>query len=254
MESVRQATENDLNTIKKLWKEAFSDTDSFIKWNFENNYAEENTFVLEVNNEIASVVQIIPHTLVDGGEELSVAYIWGMLTAKKHQKKGYARKIFEYLFPELYKRGYDLSILTSAVGNMYEKFGYVKVCEAKRYKEPTAYSTASLDNIEELIGFLDRAYSIAVSGKKVYMKRDKAYWKRIIGDIAEASFGEIAVSDKGYALLYPDGDKYVAGEIIGDFGFMEIMDSMPVMVKIINDKKVSPEIFKEKDLYIKFPL
>ncbi len=253
MEKVRLATKRDLDTIKKLWKEAFSDTDSFIEWNFKNNYSEENTFVLEYDKDIVSVVQIIPHTLVANKKELSVAYIWGMLTAKKHQGKGFARKIFEFLLPELSKRGYDLSILTSAVGNMYEKFGYTKVCDAKRYKEPSSYNTVSLENKKELIDFLDKAYNDAVSGKKIYMKRDKAYWERILGDIADASKGEIAVSDNGYALLYPEECGYVTGEATGDFCNLEVVDSMPVMVRIINEK-VSEEILNEKDVYIKFPL
>ncbi len=253
MERVRLATKSDLDAIKKLWKEAFSDTDSFIEWNFKNNYSEENTFVLEYDKDIVSVVQIIPHTLVMNKKELSVAYIWGLLTKKEHQGKGFVRKMLEYLFVELYKRGYDISILTSAVGNMYEKFGYTKLCDAKRYKEPSIYKTAYLDNKKELISFLDKVYSEYVSYKKLYMKRDKAYWKRILGDITDGSKGEIAVSENGYALLYPEKDGYITGEVMGDFDDLEVIDSMPVMAKAIN-KELPKEIFNEDNVYIKFPL
>ncbi len=239
----RTATNSDLSEIKKLWKEAFLDTDSFIEWNFKYNYQEDNTFIQEYDGEIASVVQIIPHTLIAVKERLSAAYIWGMLTKKKHQGKGFARKSFNYVLPEIYSRGYDISILTSAVGDMYEKFGYTTVCNSESYKEPEEYDVDFLDDINDSIEHLDEIYKRYVSDKKLYMERPYEYWKRIVGDIDEGSKGHMAVVNKGYALLYPHNDGYTAGELIGEEK-AQVINSMPVMVRVINAKGLAKKLAK----------
>lgn len=235
----RKARDKDLSQIKSLWKEAFGDTESFIDWNFMHNYDRENTFLQEIDGEIASVVQIIPHTLVADKEKLSVAYIWGMLTNKKQRGKGFARKSFEYILPEMYDRGYDISILTAAVNGMYEKFGYTTVCNAETYEEPAEYDEIALDNKDAVINSLSERYNAFVSHKKIYMERTYEYWKRVMGDICVGSKGKIGLTDKGYSLLYPDGDRFTSGELIETEG--KRISSMPVMIRVVN-----AEVFAKK--------
>ena len=60
---IRQATQSDIPTLKKLWQVCFGDELSYIDSFFNNMFIADNTVVTQVNDNVAGVVYLLKRTL-----------------------------------------------------------------------------------------------------------------------------------------------------------------------------------------------
>lgn len=242
---VRFARERDFDFVKQSWTVCFDDPPEFVDWNFNFNYAPENTVLAEDNGSPASVMQLMPYTLVLNGAEIHARYVSGVATMPEYRGRGLARKLFNFGLPAMYNMGCGISILVPAVSGMYEKFGYCTVAERTSY---TAGNLGSGKRITEwgsdIISILDTLYLSEMSAKSAYIKRSRLDWKHILTDLLSLSHGCIILNESnrkpcGYALAYPKDGGFEICEICGKTDIqISACRIPPVMARIVNVQNV----------------
>jgi GNAT superfamily N-acetyltransferase len=118
--------------IIDLWKDAFGDSDKFMRLYFDRVYRDENALVIEKEGKILSSLQMLPYTMTFYGEEISVAYISGACTAPSEQGKGLMKRLLQDAFYEMQQRNIALTALIPAekwLFNYYRSQGYTEVFE-----------------------------------------------------------------------------------------------------------------------------
>lgn len=122
--------------LRKLWKEAFGDTDAFLDRFFETGFAFDRCRCIAADGQLAAALYWLD-CCCDGAP---MAYIYAVATAKAHRGKGLCRALMEDTHSHLKRLGYAGCILVpgeTSLFHMYEKMGYAcfggmdtVVCEA----------------------------------------------------------------------------------------------------------------------------
>ncbi|MDR2920490.1 MAG: GNAT family N-acetyltransferase [Tannerella sp.] len=113
-----------------LWKESFGDSDEFIELFFNRVYKEENTLTIRKNNQIISVLQIVPYEMTFWGAKVTAGYICGVCTLPSERGKGWMKQLMQEAIDEMQRRKYILTVLIPAsewLFNYYHKFGYTTI-------------------------------------------------------------------------------------------------------------------------------
>ena len=76
-----------------------------------------------------------------------------------------------------------------------------------------------------------------MSSVAVYVARTYDYWQKTVYAFKNIAAGQIALTENGYALLYLEGEGWVASEAFG-IKTAEITNSYPLMARIINVRSV----------------
>ncbi len=109
--------------LRRLWKEAFGDTDAFLDSFFETAYSPDRCRYIMIDGCVAAALYWLDCRC--DGEKL--AYIYAVATAKMHRGKGLCRTLMEDTHTHLKAAGYAGSILVpgeKGLFAMYEKMGY----------------------------------------------------------------------------------------------------------------------------------
>ncbi|GHT43717.1 acetyltransferase [Bacteroidia bacterium] len=127
--------------IRKLWRTAFGDSESFIRLYFKWVYKDENALVIEHKGKVVSSLQLIPYTMNYFGEEIPLAYISGACTHEKERGKGWMSQLMLEAFEEMKRRGIALAALIPAnkpLFGYYSKHGFTEAFEYSRtlYTQP----------------------------------------------------------------------------------------------------------------------
>lgn len=109
--------------LRRLWKEAFGDTDDFLDIFFHRAFSYDRCRCVSIDGEVVSALYWFDCTW----QEKKLAYIYAVATAKSHKGKGLCRALMESSHRQLQKDGYDGAILcpqNEGLFAMYGKFGY----------------------------------------------------------------------------------------------------------------------------------
>ena len=132
---IRYGKDTDKETLMQLWKICFpQDTERFIRFYFDNVYANDETLVYVENDLPVTSLQIIPYQIETSDNFLRGGYISGVMTHPGHRKKGYMDKLLRASFDEMIKKGYDYAFLIpqeKGLIEMYAKYGF-RLCEPNR--------------------------------------------------------------------------------------------------------------------------
>lgn len=116
--------------VRKLWKENFNDSETFIQFYFTHKYSDENSLVYEENGEALSAFLMLPYPMTWQGIQLTSSYISGACTIKKARNRGLMTLLLTEAFREMNQRGIALSTLIPAedwLFGYYGNLGYVSV-------------------------------------------------------------------------------------------------------------------------------
>jgi len=109
--------------LRRLWKEAFGDTDEFLDIFFHRAFSYDRCRCVSIDGEVVSALYWFDCTW----QNKKLAYIYAVATAKSHKGKGLCRALMESSHRQLQKDGYDGAILcpqNEGLFAMYGKFGY----------------------------------------------------------------------------------------------------------------------------------
>ena len=113
----------DIPTLKKLWLEAFGDSDEFFMEFIKKGYHQKRCRIAEDNGKVVSVLYFFDCLC----EDKKIAYIYGVTTDKKERGKGYSKALFSDTHKYLEENGYSGAILVPSedpLFTFYENLGY----------------------------------------------------------------------------------------------------------------------------------
>lgn len=113
------------NKIINLWNICFNENLRFTNWFFNNIYKSKQTLVYKQNNEIISMIQMIPIKIYG----YNITYIYGACTLPKYQNQGLMKQLLLKSFNIDNSNNVKASVLipqNKKLFDFYKKFGYQK--------------------------------------------------------------------------------------------------------------------------------
>lgn len=210
MANIAPANLIDKKKVMALWGEAFGTEEPYYSWYFNNIYRPERTFCLFVGSDLASVLQYSPYKLYFHGQEVEVAYLVGVCTARRYQRRGYAHMLLDYAISEL-RDFFKLLMLYTDTPGFYQPFGFTHCYRLCRYKFtasddptiPAQWYKGSLTDID--LDRYDAIYRKMTADFDGFIIRDKAGWRSFLGDYLCDKGGLYFSSDAYLLWIIEDG-------------------------------------------------
>ena len=215
--NIRYAKPIDKEQVVSVWNYCFEDGEDFVKYYFENVYDENNTIIIEENDEVLSALQLNKYTIDLRDNKYDVSYVVGVSSKPEVRGLGYMKHLMAYTLEELYKNGEIVSLLMAIDYRLYKRYGFDHCYDQIQYNLRT----------DELLGFrlssklrkatfedaetLSRIYTKAMESLNGYAVRDKAYFNRFIKEVS---------SESGYIYIDEENNSYIAYYIQGDTFFV----------------------------------
>lgn len=97
-QKITRASDEDLYDIIDLWRASFKDENELTtNFYFMNRYKKENTFILKNNDELVSMMQIVPFKINENDQEIDTYFILGVATNKNYQNLKMMKKLMNYV-------------------------------------------------------------------------------------------------------------------------------------------------------------
>ncbi len=203
---IEKLTKSETESRRRLWKEAFGDSDAFLDDFDRTAFSPERYRAVIVDGEVVSALYFFDCEYAGG----RIAYIYAVATSKAYRGQGLCRRLFNETHAYLAERGYTGAILcpgSDSLFNFYKSMGY-KTCTFVSEYEVTAGEAVKVNEItKDEYRSLRRKYlpegGVIQEGENIDFLAtfSKFYW------------GE------GFVLTArPDGDKLFCAEILGDTG------------------------------------
>ncbi|MFR9558873.1 MAG: GNAT family N-acetyltransferase [Rikenellaceae bacterium] len=113
---------------KRLWRTVFGDEDSFIDHFLQKHFSHPNMlYITDPDNRYVAMLHIIPMESAQG----RVAYIYGVATHPKCQKRGYATMLMEAAMKKIESDDYVAAALIPSeewLMDYYARFGFYPAC------------------------------------------------------------------------------------------------------------------------------
>lgn len=116
-----------ITDLKKLWKQAFGDTDTFIDTFFSVAYSPDRCRYLTENGQLAAMLYWFDCDY----QGKKIAYLYAVATEEAHRGNGFCRRLMDNTHRHLKGLGYAGAILVPAdedLFRLYEKLGYRTCC------------------------------------------------------------------------------------------------------------------------------
>lgn len=219
--NIRYAKPIDKDQVVSVWNYCFEDGEDFVKYYFENVYDENNTIIIEENDEVLSALQLNKYTIDLRDNKYDVSYVVGVSSKPEVRGLGYMKHLMAYTLEELYKNGEIVSLLMAIDYRLYKRYGFDHCYDQIQYNLRT----------EELLGFrlssklrkatfedaetLSRIYTKAMESLNGYAVRDKAYFNRFMKEVSsESGYIYIDEENNSYIVYYIQEDTFFVRELI----------------------------------------
>ncbi|MCC0761600.1 GNAT family N-acetyltransferase [Clostridioides sp. ES-S-0006-03] len=234
---IRYAKEEEIESIKEIWSYCFNDSESFMKYYFNDKYKYENTVIALDEGKIVSSLQLNQYKLSLNSKVYNTSYVVGVSTLPEGRGTGYMSKVIKFTLNELYKKGQLVSILMPIDYRLYRRFGYehcydqieytIKTDDLKTFKANGKMIKANLSQIDDLIK-IDKVFLNEVNGNVL---KDEHYYENLFKEI-QSEDGHLYIhedSEKdGYVIYFLQGDKMFVREL-----FYKNIDALKSMLKFI---------------------
>ncbi|HEM7408334.1 TPA: GNAT family N-acetyltransferase [Clostridioides difficile] len=234
---IRYAKEEEIESIKEIWSYCFNDTESFMKYYFNDKYKSENTVVALDEGKIISSLQLNQYKLLLNSKVYNTSYVVGVSTLPEGRGTGYMSKVMKFTLNELYKKGQLVSILMPIDYRLYRRFGYehcydqieytINTDDLKNFKSSGKMIKSNLSQIDDLIR-IDRAFLNDVNGNVL---KDEHYYENLFKEIqSEDGFLYIHEGNEkdGYIVYFLQEGKMFVREL-----FYKNIDALKSMLKFI---------------------
>ncbi|HBE9319263.1 TPA: GNAT family N-acetyltransferase [Clostridioides difficile] len=234
---IRYAKEEEIESIKEIWSYCFNDTESFMKYYFNDKYKSENTVVALDEGKIISSLQLNQYKLLLNSKVYNTSYVVGVSTLPEGRGTGYMSKVMKFTLNELYKKGQLVSILMPIDYRLYRRFGYehcydqieytINTDDLKNFKSSGKMIKSNLSQIDDLIR-IDRTFLNEVNGNVL---KDEHYYENLFKEIqSEDGFLYIHEGNEkdGYIVYFLQEDKMFVREL-----FYKNIDALKSMLKFI---------------------
>ena len=218
--TIDRPTREQIPQLRRLWKEAFADTDNFLDIFFHRAYAPERSRCITREGRVIAALYWFDCTW----EDKKLAYFYAVATDQACRGQGLCRKLMEDAHAHLKALGYHGCVLVpqeAGLFAMYGKFGY-RVCSHSR-----KFSCTAAAGSVELLPVCPAEYAAA---RRALLPQGAVYQAGVTLDFL-STYARLYVGP-GIALsAYPFegrlivcellGDPQTAGQILSTLGFNE---------------------------------
>ena len=121
----RKLREEEHIRTRELWEEIFTeDTSEFLDYYYSVKTQENEIYVIEIGNEIVSMLHLNPYQMRVQDKIYQTHYIVAVATKKEYRKKGLMRMLLEYAMQIMKDRGEPFTFLMPAAEAIYKPFGF----------------------------------------------------------------------------------------------------------------------------------
>lgn len=215
--NIRYAKPIDKEQVVSVWNYCFEDGEDFVKYYFENVYDENNTIIIEENDEVLSALQLNKYTIDLRDNKYDVSYVVGVSSKPEVRGLGYMKHLMAYTLEELYKNGEIVSLLMAIDYRLYKRYGFdhcydqiqynLRTYELLGFRLSSKLRKATFEDAETL----SRIYTKAMESLNGYAVRDEVYFNRFIKEVS---------SESGYIYIDEENNSYIAYYIQGDTFFV----------------------------------
>ena len=118
---------HDTAALRRLWKQAFGDPDTFLDAFFSNGFSPDRCRALTLDGQLTAAL----YWFDCSWQSQKIAYLYAVATDKAFQGQGLCRALMEDTHRHLAELGYQGAILvpgSKALFRLYEKLGYRTCC------------------------------------------------------------------------------------------------------------------------------
>lgn len=188
---IRYATENDIKKAENIWRENFTDSESEIRFYFDELYKKENFLMLEDEEEqILASLHENPYTISINKKELPSFYIVGVAVSPEYRGRGYMNQLLAHSLKNA-AQSKDIVFLSPINPEIYKKagFGYISGLETYTLSMDTLPNNKIDKKVkikkagEYELSDLVYIYEAKMKRSFGYLKRDEKYYSRIKKEI-----------------------------------------------------------------------
>ncbi len=214
------------DSVLKLWRECFDDTDQYVDMFFSEVYRDEDALVLEEEGRIVSSMMLQRYTMNFHGVTSSVSYVCGAATAKSLRGHGYMRRLMGHALRESYRRGDILCTLIPAGEWLYHYYGHMgfspvfymdkeRYTSAHKFRSTGVYSRYYDLSGVEAYGFFNRI----MESRPCAVQHTRRQYDEILMDNSADAGAVIALADShgspvAMAFAVPDADEVVVKDVL----------------------------------------
>ncbi len=227
---ISKATNDDTQDIKNLWQTCFKDEDNqSTDYYFNKLYDYHHTYTLKHNNELLTVIQIIPMDIMHNHKIQKSYFILGVCTHPDVEGQGLMKELMNYVLP---KYNQFPIYLQAYVPEIYKSFGFHVSHYLKLINLVPNFNCPQL-KISHDYSLLKKYYDLYTQQFNDYRIRSLEYFDLFI-QRCEA-FGEkiLLFEELGYIIYHIHNDNVIISEIIY---FNE--DAFKKMLSYFNNKNV----------------
>lgn len=133
----KYSREQDIPALRRLWKQAFGDTDQLLDSFFSIAYAPDRCLCGWEDGQLVAMVYWFDSQWRDH----TIAYAYAVATDEAYRHRGFCHKLLESLRRRLRDRGYYGILLVPEnkyLASFYESMGYVPCCGMEHFTIPAA--------------------------------------------------------------------------------------------------------------------
>ncbi len=217
---------NKKDSVIRLWRECFDDTDQYVDMFFSEVYRDDDALVLEEEGRAVSSMMLQRYTMNFHGVTSSISYVCGAATAKRLRGHGYMRRLMGEALRESYRRGDVLCTLIPASEWLFHYYGHmgfspVFYIDMERYTPAHKFQS---------IGVYSRYYDLAgaeaydffnrvMESRPCTVQHTRRQYDEILMDNSADAGAVIALADScgvlvAMAFAVPDGDEVVVKDVL----------------------------------------
>ena len=201
---IRYPCEQDIPGLRKLWKQAFGDTDEYLDLFFGTAFAPMRSLCVPEGDAVVAAM----YWLDAECNGKPIAYLYAVATAEASRGRGLCRRLTEQAHRLLRQRGYAGAILVPAEPGlfiMYEKMGY-RTCAAVSQWQAAAGEPIALQSLTAA-EYAARRRALLPSGAVLQEGETLALL---------AGMGRFYGGENVLLAAVPDGDFLWVPELLGD--------------------------------------
>ena len=114
-----------MKELRKLWREAFGDTERYMDFYFQTKAGRSSVYTDYEGAELASMAFFTPYVGYYKGEKRTMEYVVGVATAEKYRHNHRMKRLLQNAISDRRENGVDMVFLSPENPEVYKSLGFV---------------------------------------------------------------------------------------------------------------------------------
>lgn len=220
--------------IRDLYKESFDDSDDFIDYYFQERIQKNHILVEEKDDEIISMISVVPKKIRVRGELYDIGYIFAVATKESHKNMGIMKSLLSKCLKDMDTVQRYFTFLLTSNFSYYESLGFLGQKEASltgvNPKSKTKDDRIDMKHITKRRATREDFKVLSAYAKSLYMLYCDIYVDKTVEYFIDLD-KELAISG-GYIELSFFENEFIDYEIIDNR--VDDVNNNNLMVRLVN--------------------